>query len=138
MPTSMAHTGSVPNSKLTRAGEVRWTAHICTTNANTVHARARKPINAQSAGDIATANVVAGLPNTWAKAAEITATEANWTNVVRAESSCRPAETRAITVTCAARSSAATATSMSPRPGAESPPDWVSSTQPTTATAPAP
>ena len=40
-PTSMAHNGSVPNSKLTRAGEVRRTAHICVTNANTVHARAR-------------------------------------------------------------------------------------------------
>jgi len=37
----MAHNGSVPNSKLTRADEVRRTAHVCTTNANTVHARAR-------------------------------------------------------------------------------------------------
>lgn len=137
-PTSTAQTGSVPNNKLTRAGEVRRTAHICTTNANTVHARARKPVSIQSAGDIAAANVAAGHPNTWAKPAEITATESNWTNVARAESSCRRAETRAMTVTCTARNSAAAATSVSPTPGRENPPDWVSSTQPTTATAPAP
>ena len=36
-----AHSGSVPSIRLTRAGEVRRTAHICTTNANTVHASAR-------------------------------------------------------------------------------------------------
>lgn len=52
MPTSTAHSGSVPNSRLTRAGLVRRNAHICTPNANTVHATARYTVRAQSVADM--------------------------------------------------------------------------------------
>ena len=41
MPISTAHTGSVPSSRLARAGEVQRTAHSCTTNAKTLQPSAR-------------------------------------------------------------------------------------------------
>ncbi|GAS96060.1 putative uncharacterized protein [Mycolicibacterium canariasense] len=130
-PTSTAHNGSLPNSRLTRAGEVRRNAHICTANAKTVQASARYSVSAQSDPDIRTADP--NCPPRLAATAPRTATVANWTKVVAAASVCRRTAVRSMTVTCTARSTAAAATSTSPAPGAAKPPDWVSRTQPSTA-----
>lgn len=48
-PITAAHSGSVPTSRLTRAGLVVLNARNCTRNANTVQADTRYPMTAQSA-----------------------------------------------------------------------------------------
>lgn len=47
-PMTTAHSGSVPTSRLTRAGLVVPNARSCTRNANTVQASTRYPTTAQS------------------------------------------------------------------------------------------
>ncbi|SER29568.1 hypothetical protein SAMN04488583_4811 [Mycobacterium sp. 88mf] len=48
-PMTAAHSGSVPTSRLTRAGLVVLNARNCTRNANTVQANTRYPMTVQSA-----------------------------------------------------------------------------------------
>nr|WP_267295434.1 hypothetical protein [Mycobacterium hackensackense] len=121
----------MPSSRLTRAGEVRPRAHICTQNANTVHATARYTVRIHPLADTRVRDP--SWPPAAANRAHSTVTVASWTNVVAAGSLSRRAVVRSMTVTWTARSTAATPTSRSPAPGAAHPPDWVSSAQPSTA-----
>lgn len=133
IPMTAAHSGSVPTSRLARAGLVVLRARSCARNANTVHATARYPMSTQSAAPYAA--VIAGTdwPEAALRASAIVATVASCTKVVRAESISFTADIRAMTVTCTARNRAAMTITTSPARGAVRPVDWVSNAHPITA-----
>jgi hypothetical protein len=122
-PMIPAHSGSVPRSRLTRAGLVALNARNWTRKANTVQANARYAIRDHWAGPKAAAMAETDCPDIVHSTNATTATASSCTKVVRAGSIPRPADSRAMTVTCTARNRAAITMRVSPIRGSARPPD---------------
>lgn len=130
-----AHSGSVPTSRLTRAGLVVLNARSCTRNANTVQATAKYAMSIQSAAPYAAVIAGTDCPEATLTASVTAPTVLSCTRVVRAESISFDSNARAMTVTCTARNRAAMTMTMSPARGVASPADWVNRPHPITASA---